>query len=181
MPVDITALKGMTRAEQLAWADKYAGVAPGTMDGIWRTETGRGSHPTLIGPETKWGTAKGHFQALDSTNETISKRVGKHLDRFDFTESLVGAATLMQENRQRYGDDAKAVMAKMREMPINDVFTKNGRLREDGMMVHDMYLFQVKSPQESKAPWDYYKVISTVPADKAFLPLSESACPLVKK
>ncbi|MCD2165808.1 ABC transporter substrate-binding protein [Comamonas koreensis] len=77
--------------------------------------------------------------------------------------------------------DAKAVMAKMREMPINDVFTKNGRLREDGMMVHDMYLFQVKSPQESKAPWDYYKVISTVPADKAFLPLSESACPLVKK
>ncbi|MEY2253446.1 ABC transporter substrate-binding protein [Comamonas sediminis] len=77
--------------------------------------------------------------------------------------------------------DAKAVMAKMREMPINDVFTRNGRLREDGMMVHDMYLFQVKSPQESKAPWDYYKVISTVPADKAFLPLSESACPLVKK
>jgi branched-chain amino acid transport system substrate-binding protein len=77
--------------------------------------------------------------------------------------------------------DAKAVMAKMREMPINDVFTKNGRLREDGMMVHDMYLFQVKSPQESKAPWDYYKVISTVPADKAFVPLSESACPLVKK
>ena len=111
MPVDITALKGMTRAEQLAWADKYAGVAPGTMDGIWRTETGRGSHPTLIGPETKWGTAKGHFQALDSTNETISKRVGKPLDRFDFTDSLVGAATLMQENRQRYGDDAKAVMA----------------------------------------------------------------------
>ena len=77
--------------------------------------------------------------------------------------------------------DAKAVMAKMREMPINDVFTKNGRLREDGMMVHDMYLFQVKSPQESKAPWDYYKVISTVPADKAFVPLSESTCPLVKK
>jgi len=77
--------------------------------------------------------------------------------------------------------DAKAVMAKMREMPINDVFTRNGRLREDGMMVHDMYLFQVKSPQESKAPWDHYKVISTVPADKAFLPLSESACPLVKK
>jgi hypothetical protein len=111
MPVDITALKGMTRAEQLAWADKYAGVSPGTMDGIWRTETGRGSHPTLIGPETKWGTAKGHFQALDSTNETISKRIGKPLDRFDFTESLVGAATLMQENRQRYGDDAKAVMA----------------------------------------------------------------------
>ena len=72
-------------------------------------------------------------------------------------------------------------MAKMREMPIQDVFTKTGKLREDGMMVHDMYLFQVKAPSESKAPWDYYKVISTVPADKAFLPLSESPCPLVKK
>lgn len=77
--------------------------------------------------------------------------------------------------------EAKAVMAKMRELPVNDVFTKNGKLREDGMMVHDMYLFQVKSPEESKYPWDYYKVISTVPADKAFLPLSESSCPLVKK
>lgn len=77
--------------------------------------------------------------------------------------------------------DAKTVMAKMREMPIQDVFTKTGKLREDGMMVHDMYLFQVKAPSESKAPWDYYKVISTVPADKAFLPLSESPCPLVKK
>ena len=111
MPVDITALKGMPRADQLAWADKYAGVAPGTMDGIWRTETNRGNHPTMIGPDTKWGKAKGHFQSLDSTNETISKRVGKPLDRFDFTDSLVGAATLIQENRQRYGDDAKAVMA----------------------------------------------------------------------
>lgn len=77
--------------------------------------------------------------------------------------------------------DAKAVMAKMRELPVNDVFTRNGKLREDGMMVHDMHLFQVKSPTESKYPWDYYKVISTVPADKAFVPLSESTCPLVKK
>lgn len=77
--------------------------------------------------------------------------------------------------------ESMAVMAKMRELPVQDVLTKNGVLREDGMMVHDMYLFQVKSPSESKAPWDYYKVISTVPADKAFVPLVESACPLVKK
>jgi len=77
--------------------------------------------------------------------------------------------------------EAKAVMAKMRELPISDVFAKNGKLREDGMMVHDMYLFQVKSPEESKYPWDYYKLISTLPADRAFTPLSESSCPLVKK
>lgn len=111
MPVDITALKGMTRAEQLAWADKYAGVAPGTMDGIWRTETGRGSHPTLIGPETKWGTAKGHFQSLDSTHANIEKRLGIPLDRFDFTESLVGGAETMRENRAKFKTDADAVKA----------------------------------------------------------------------
>lgn len=111
MPVDITALKGMTRAEQLAWADKYAGVAPGTMDGIWRTETGRGSHPTLIGPETKWGTAKGHFQSLDSTHANIEKRLGIPLDRFDFTESLVGGAETMRENRAKFKTDSEAVKA----------------------------------------------------------------------
>ncbi|QIL83902.1 ABC transporter substrate-binding protein [Diaphorobacter sp. HDW4A] len=77
--------------------------------------------------------------------------------------------------------ESSAVMVKMRELPVQDVLTKNGKLREDGMMVHDMYLFQVKSPEESKAPWDYYKVISMVPADKAFVPLSESACPSARK
>ncbi|GAB2478292.1 ABC transporter substrate-binding protein [Comamonas humi] len=77
--------------------------------------------------------------------------------------------------------EAKTVMAKMRELPVQDVFTKSGRLREDGMMVHDMYLFQVKSPAESKYPWDYYKLVGTVPADKAFVPLAESSCPLARK
>jgi branched-chain amino acid transport system substrate-binding protein len=71
-------------------------------------------------------------------------------------------------------------MAKMREMPINDFFAQNGRIREDGRMVHDMYLMQVKTPAESKGPWDFYKLLATVPGDEAFRPLSESACPLVK-
>ena len=78
-------------------------------------------------------------------------------------------------------DEAQAVMAKMRALPVNDFFAKNGRLREDGRMVHDMYLFQVKSPEESKEPWDYYKLVSVIPGEKAFQPLSESRCPLVKK
>ncbi len=76
-------------------------------------------------------------------------------------------------------DDTAAVMAKMREMPINDVFYKNGRIREDGRMMHDMYLFEVKKPGESSAPWDYYKVLATVPAEQAFLPLAKSTCSLV--
>jgi branched-chain amino acid transport system substrate-binding protein len=74
-----------------------------------------------------------------------------------------------------------AVMAKMKELPINDMFAKNGKIREDGRMVHDMYLFEVKKPAESKARWDNYKLLATVPGDQAFQPLSESRCPLVKK
>src|SRR6516164_11030394 len=78
-------------------------------------------------------------------------------------------------------DEAKAVMAKMRELPVNDFYAKNGRVREDGRMVHDMYFVQVKTPEESTGPWDYYKILSTIPSDQAFRPLDESGCPLVKQ
>ncbi len=78
-------------------------------------------------------------------------------------------------------DDAMQVMAKMRAMPIKDPFTQDGRLRVDGRMVHDIYLMQVKKPEESKGPWDVYQVLQTIPGDQAFRPLSESDCPLVKR
>jgi len=78
-------------------------------------------------------------------------------------------------------DEAKAVMAKMRAIPVNDFYAKNGRVREDGRMVHDMYFVQVKTPEESTGPWDYYKILSTIPSDQAFRPLDESGCPLVKQ
>ena len=77
-------------------------------------------------------------------------------------------------------DDAKAVMAKMREIPVNDVMTKNGKLREDGRLVRDMYLFEVKAPSESKGKDDIYKLVATVPGDKAYRPLNEGKCPFVK-
>ena len=77
-------------------------------------------------------------------------------------------------------DEPKAVMAKMRELPVNDVMTKNGKLREDGRLVRDMYLFQVKSPAESKGKDDIYKLIATVPGDQAYRPLKDGNCPLVK-
>jgi branched-chain amino acid transport system substrate-binding protein len=76
--------------------------------------------------------------------------------------------------------DGKTVAAKMREMPVDDFFAK-GRIREDGRMVHDMYLVEVKAPNESKAPWDYYKVLRRIPAEEAAQPLSESKCSLVKQ
>jgi branched-chain amino acid transport system substrate-binding protein len=78
-------------------------------------------------------------------------------------------------------DEAKAVMAKMRELPVNDFYVKNGHLREDGRLVHDMYFAQVKTPSESSGPWDYYKMLGVIPGDQAFRPLAEGGCPLVAR
>ena len=78
-------------------------------------------------------------------------------------------------------DEAKAVMAKMKELPINDFMTSNGRIREDGRVIRDMYLMQVKAPEESKGEWDLAKIVATIPGDQAFRPLHEGGCPLVKR
>jgi branched-chain amino acid transport system substrate-binding protein len=78
-------------------------------------------------------------------------------------------------------DDPAQVMAKMRELPIEDTFVHGGRLREDGRVIRDMYLAKVKSPEASKEPWDYLDIVKTVKGEDAFRPLSESKCPLVKK
>jgi branched-chain amino acid transport system substrate-binding protein len=77
-------------------------------------------------------------------------------------------------------DDTAKVMEAMKKAKINDFFAKNGYIRADGRMVHDMYLFQVKKPEESKYPWDYYWVRQTIPAEEAVQPLSPSKCSLVK-
>jgi branched-chain amino acid transport system substrate-binding protein len=77
--------------------------------------------------------------------------------------------------------DSAAVMKIMKDTPINDMFAKNGRIRADGRMVHDMYLFEVKKPSESKGRWDDYKLIATIPGNEAFQPLELSRCPLLKK
>jgi branched-chain amino acid transport system substrate-binding protein len=76
-------------------------------------------------------------------------------------------------------DEAMAVAAKMRELPVRDVFTKNGQVRADGRHVHDVHLVEVKKPEESKGPWDLYRIVSTIPGEQAFRPLNEGGCPLV--
>jgi branched-chain amino acid transport system substrate-binding protein len=76
--------------------------------------------------------------------------------------------------------DGPAVAAKMREMRVNDFMTRNGRIRQDGRLVRDMYLFRVKSPDESKYKFDYYKLLATIPGDEAFRPMEEGGCPLLK-
>jgi branched-chain amino acid transport system substrate-binding protein len=73
------------------------------------------------------------------------------------------------------------VAAKMREMPVNDFMTKNGRIRRDGRLVRDMYLFRVKSPEESKYKFDYYQLLATIPGEEAFKPMEEGGCPLLKQ
>ena len=73
------------------------------------------------------------------------------------------------------------MIAKMKATPINDFFATNGRIRQDGRMVHGMYLMQVKSPAESKGPWDFYKLLATVPGDQAFRPMDQGGCAFVAK
>ena len=99
-----------------------------------------------------------------------STQAGDYSSTLHYLKSVQAAGTTNAEN----------VMAKMREIPINDFFAKNGHIRIDGRMVHDMYLAQVKSPAESKGDWDFYKILEPIPGDQAFRPLSESVCPLVK-
>jgi branched-chain amino acid transport system substrate-binding protein len=78
-------------------------------------------------------------------------------------------------------DDSEAVVKQLKSMTINDMFTKNGKIRQDGLHVHDMFLFQVKTKKDSKYPWDYYKQLAVIPGDQAFQPLDKGSCPLVNK
>jgi branched-chain amino acid transport system substrate-binding protein len=106
-----------------------------------------------------------------------AKRMPEQTDAGDYSSTM----HYLRAVKAAGTDETGAVMKKMREMPVNDFFTKNGRIREDGLMVHDMYLVQVKKPSESKYPWDYYTVKAVIPGEQAFRPLSESGCALVKK
>ena len=78
-------------------------------------------------------------------------------------------------------DDSDKVMEKVREIPIDNMLWKGGQVRVDGRAVHDMYVWQAKSPEESSEEWDVLKLVATIPGDKAFRPLDQSSCPLVKK
>jgi branched-chain amino acid transport system substrate-binding protein len=76
--------------------------------------------------------------------------------------------------------DTDKVMAELRRTKINDMFTKGGYIRPDGVMIHDMYVMQVKSPKESRYPWDYYRVVTVMPGSEAFGPIT-GRCPLAAK
>jgi branched-chain amino acid transport system substrate-binding protein len=140
-----------------------------------------------VGLETAQGLTltTGFYWDLDDQTRAWSKRFGERMNGKMPTMVHAGVYSSVM-NYLKAAEAAgsvsgKAAIDKMRTMDINDFFARNAHLREDGRMVHDMYLVQVKTPEESKGPWDYYKVIRTIPGDQAFRPLDKSECPLVKK
>jgi branched-chain amino acid transport system substrate-binding protein len=139
-----------------------------------------------VGLDTAQGLllAEAFYWDLNDDTRAFSKRFMERVKRVP-TSAQAGVYSSVMHYLQAVKvagtTDPAAVMKIMKQTPINDFFTKNGRIREDGRMVHDMYLFEVKKPSESKARWDDYKLLATVPGNEAFQSLELSRCPLVKK
>ncbi|HIJ37644.1 MAG TPA: ABC transporter substrate-binding protein [Rhodospirillaceae bacterium] len=140
-----------------------------------------------LGLETAKGMllTTGFYWDFDEGTRAFAKRFGARMNGKMPTMVQAGVYSsvshYLKAVQQANTTEGIRVADKMREIPINDFFAKNGKIRADGRMVHDMYLAEVKAPAESKGPWDYYKILRTIPGDEAFRPLSESTCPLVKK
>jgi len=160
---------GITKKQNLAallmlLTDVHA-IGLNTAQGLYLTE---GWYWDL-NPETRAWADK--FSKVMNGRKPNSNHAAVYSSTLHYLKAVQAAGT----------DDTAAVMKKMRETPINDMFAKGGKLREDGRMVHDMYLFQVKSPAESKAPWDYYTLKGTVKGDEAFQSVAAGKCTAVKK
>jgi branched-chain amino acid transport system substrate-binding protein len=136
-----------------------------------------------VGLETAQGLllAEAFYWDLNDDTRAFSKRFMERVKRVP-TSAQAGVYSsvthYLKAVKAAGTTDSAAVM---KDTPINDFFAKNGRIREDGRMVHDMYLFEVKKPSESKGRWDDYKLLATVPGNEAFQSLELSRCPLVKK
>ena len=139
-----------------------------------------------IGLDTAQGLllAEAFYWDLNDETRAFSKRFMERVKRPP-TSAQAGVYSsvthYLQAVKAAGTTDSAAVMKMMKDTPINDFFAKGGRIREDGRMVHDMYLFEVKKPSESKGRWDDYKLLATVAGDQAFQSLEQSRCPLVKK
>ncbi len=139
-----------------------------------------------IGLDTAQGLllAEAFYWDLNDETRAFSKRFMERVKRPPTSAQAGVYSSVMhylQAVKAAGTTDSAAVMKIMKETPINDMFARGGHIREDGRMVHDMYLFEVKKPSESKGRWDDYKLLSTVPGDQAFQSLEASRCPLVKK
>src|ERR1700721_2622019 len=139
-----------------------------------------------VGLETAQGLllAEAFYWDLNDDTRAFSKRFMARMKRPP-TSAQAGVYSsvthYLQAVKAAGTTDPAAVMKIMKDTPIDDMFAKNGRIRQDGRMVHDMYLFEVKKPSESRGRWDDYKLLATVPGNEAFQPIELSRCPLVKK
>jgi branched-chain amino acid transport system substrate-binding protein len=139
-----------------------------------------------VGLETAQGLllAEAFYWDLNDDTRAFSKRFMERVKRVP-TSAQAGVYSsvthYLKAVKAAGTTDSAAVIKIMKDTPINDMFARNGRIREDGRMVHDMYLFEVKKPSESKGRWDDYKLLATIPGNEAFQSLELSRCPLVKK
>ena len=126
---------------------------------------------------------EGYYWDLDDQSRDFAARFEKRTGR---KPNMIQAGTyssVMQYLKavKAAGTDAtEPVAKKLHEMPVDDFFGRGGKVLENGRMVHEMYLFEVKSPKDSKGAWDYYKLLAKIPGEQAFFKASESGCPLVK-
>src|SRR3954453_16485683 len=126
---------------------------------------------------------EGYYWDLDDQSRGFAKRFMERTGRMPnmIHSGTYSAVTQYLKAVQAAGtDETAAVAKKMKEMPVDDFFARKGKVQDNGRMVHDMYLFQVKTPSESKGPWDYYKHLSTIPGDQAFATVQESGCNLTQ-
>jgi branched-chain amino acid transport system substrate-binding protein len=139
-----------------------------------------------LGLETAQGLilTTGFYWDLDDESRAWSQRYFERMQRMpNMIQAGVYSSIMhyLKAVEAAGTDEGKVVAAKMKELPIKDMFARNGKVREDGRLVHDMYLARVKTHAQSKKPWDYYEIVRTIPGDQAYLPLDRSPCPLVKK
>ncbi|MBK8063337.1 MAG: ABC transporter substrate-binding protein [Betaproteobacteria bacterium] len=126
----------------------------------------------------------GFYWDMDAQTRAFAKRFFERAKKMpSMVHAGVYSATMnyLKAVQAAGSDDALAVVAAMKKMKVDDVFLRNGKLRDDGRMIHDMYLMQVKKPAESKYPWDYYTLKATIPAAEAFQPMAASRCSMIKK
>jgi branched-chain amino acid transport system substrate-binding protein len=126
---------------------------------------------------------EGFYWDRDDQSRAFSERFFKRTGRMpNMIQAGTYSATLqyLKAVKAAGTKDSDAVVKKLKELPVDDMFAQGGKVLANGRMVHDLYLFEVKKPSESKKPWDYYKQLAVVPGDKAFLSAKDSGCPLTK-
>jgi branched-chain amino acid transport system substrate-binding protein len=138
-----------------------------------------------LGLETAQGLylTTGWYWDLNDETRAFGKRYFAKMQKMptmDHAGYYSATLTYLKAVKAAGTTDSDKVMAELKRMKINDLFTKGGYIRADGVMIHDMYVMQVKSPKESKYPWDYYKVVKVMPGEQAFGPIT-GLCPLAPK